>query len=343
MQLPVIDGKEIVPVRLIPVVTHNRLGPESLSGILANRLRVDGFKLDPTYNCVDDVTDEGLPVVTKVKLSDRCARDIDVYAYHLDHGGTPVKMLSIEWDNIYFDITKLEPVLRMKEKEIGVHNALYSVWREQATQALPPGVFLWRHDLYALWQFHLSFYSEWSGERPDQRILNLEAYVRPEYLSMYLEGFEQLLNKNDRQLPISKSSNLPPRTGMTIPEDKRRKEEDFTRSIRSFFKQSLESGNKEKLEQGNLVDFLRALKKRVEGLDKLEDGITTYGELVEWVKPSETDCVMMVKPRVVRNKKEREKKPYTRNDVSKLLSELRNAHREHFPVNRKKCFPQTEK
>jgi hypothetical protein len=199
MKLPAIMGNEIVPVRLIPVFTHDSLGQKPISGILANRLRVDGFPADPDYDSTEIIVDGEFTSVSRAErgLSSRCARDVNVFACHLNENSEPVKMLSIEWDNIYRDISVLAPVLRKEEELIGVNDALASAWSLKATKLLPPGVFLWRHDLDVLWQYHNSFYLHWFGEHSDARILNYDAYVRPEVRSLYLEGFEHLMPVND--------------------------------------------------------------------------------------------------------------------------------------------------
>jgi len=45
MQYPVIDSREIVPVRLIPLLTseHGWLGRKSIAGILANKVNIGGW------------------------------------------------------------------------------------------------------------------------------------------------------------------------------------------------------------------------------------------------------------------------------------------------------------
>lgn len=202
MKLPVLNGNELVPVRLIPLLTHDSFGQETLSGILANRLRVDGFRADPADKTVVLRVDGELTNVSRAELglSSRCAKDINVFAYHLNENSEPVKMLSIEWDNIYRNISVLEPVLRKEEERIGVHDALFSEWSLKATKILPPGVFLWRHDLDAIWKFHYMFMIKWSLEHTDARILNYDAYIRPEDRGLYFEGFEPLISTGENRV-----------------------------------------------------------------------------------------------------------------------------------------------
>jgi len=344
MKLPTINGNEIVPVRLIPIITHGTFGQETLPGILANRVRVDRFPADPACDSVEIEVDGEFANVSRetLGLSSRCLKDIKVSAYHLNDG-EPVKMLPVEWDDIYHDISMLEPVMRKKEEKIGVRGALRPKWSLKATKILPPGVFLWRHDLDILWKFHYLFYCEWSGEHPDARTLIYNAYIRPEVRSLCFEGFETLLSTaskletSENQATLTqKKSNLPDRKGLKVPKEERRKEEDFTRVIKSIFNQLMAEGNLEILRPGNTLEFLKCLKIRVQGLDKMEDKVTTFGEVVEWVKPIEIACIKMQKPRVVRGQNSRMNKPYSRADVSRLLSELRKIHRDIWPSNKQK-------
>ena len=126
-------------------------------------------------------------------------------------------------------------------------------------------------------------------------------------------------------LPKKKSNNLPDRKGQTIPKEKRRKEEDFTRITASLFKQLQEEGNSEVLEPRQIDAFLNCLKKRINDDVKLKDSMETYSELIERVKSGDPQqCILMKKPRVVAGQTARKNKWYTRNDLSRRLSELRS-------------------
>lgn len=201
MRLPIIQDREIVPVRLIPIIANSSLGYLTLPGILANRLNIGGFDYSSDFDEIEvDVYDEETgcserTTITKAELIGPQKRDNGVAAYHLNDDGKPVKMWASEWHVIYRDISILEPVLREVEKKNGVPQSMYSVWRLKATKILPPGVFLWRDDLDLLWQAHVSHYSPSSFESPDFRKgVNYDAYIRPEYLKLILEGFEHLVS-----------------------------------------------------------------------------------------------------------------------------------------------------
>lgn len=125
-----------------------------------------------------------------------------------------------------------------------------------------------------------------------------------------------------------KKSNLPDRKGQTIPKEKRRKEEDFTRITASLFEQLQEEGNTEVLEPRQIDAFLNCLKKRINDDVKLKDSMETYSELTEKVKIGDPQqCILMKKPRVVAGQAARKNEWYTRNDLSRRLSELRSIHR----------------
>lgn len=190
MKLPTINGREVVPVRLVPVITHNEFGPQTLSGILANRLRVDGFPHNPKFDSVEVVIDGEISSEQSATVVTKRLKDLRFHAYHLNDSGEPVKMLSIEWDEIYHNILALEKRLRSRDADGDRENLLRAEWQKGATTILPPGVFLWRDDLDFLWQYHFSFYLKWSGEHPELRLLNYDAYVRPEERSILLQGFE---------------------------------------------------------------------------------------------------------------------------------------------------------
>lgn len=199
MNLPVINGREAVPVRLIPIITHGELGQESLPGILANILNIGGWRYTSDFEEVevdeyDEETGCTLRVTkTRAELLDPKYRDNEVAAYHFSDGKTSMKMWPSEWDVIFREVRLLESVLREEEKKNGVSQSMEAVWRLKATKILPPGVFLWREDLDCLWKRHTDFYSRTPYEPAYFRKgVNYNAYVRPEYQTLVWEGFEHL-------------------------------------------------------------------------------------------------------------------------------------------------------
>lgn len=213
MKLPTLNGKEIVPVRLIPLITNAWLGQVIFSGILANRLKVSGWSFDSDFDEIevsvyDEETDcSELCTITRAELIGSKERDNGFHAYHLNDDGIPVMMWASEWESIYREISLLEPVMRKEEEKIGVRNSLYAAWRLKATTVLPPGVFLWRNDLDLLWKTHLSYFTPTKYDPPDFRKMNYDAYIRPEYSELVWEGFEHL-RPVDVEPPSVKKENL---------------------------------------------------------------------------------------------------------------------------------------
>jgi hypothetical protein len=204
MKLPMIQGREAVPVRLIPIITHNELGQASLTGILANRLDIGSWHYPSDFDEIEvDVYDEETDTTerttkTRAELIGPQGRDNEVAAYHLNDGKTPVKMWATEWDVIRHDIKLLEPVLREIKKKNGVPQSMEPVWRLEATKKLPPGVFLWREDMDLLWQRHTDYYGRTPYEPAYFRKgVNYEAYISPEYRALVWEGFEHLRSNLD--------------------------------------------------------------------------------------------------------------------------------------------------
>jgi hypothetical protein len=204
MKLPTIQGREIVPVRLIPIITNARPGHRTLPGILANRLNIGGWHYSSDFDEIevavyDEETDcTERTTKTRAELIGPQKRDNGVAAYHLNDDGKPVKMRASEWRVIYHEISILEPVLREVEKKNGVYQSMESVWRLKATKILPPGVFLWREDLDLLLQAHIGYYGYTQFEPPDFREgVNYDAFIRPEYQKLIWEGFEHL--RQDKQ------------------------------------------------------------------------------------------------------------------------------------------------
>lgn len=197
--LPLIDGKQIIPVRLIPLIANAWLGQVTLAGILANMVQVSGWPYPSDHQTIEvSVYDEEtgsseLKTITRGALIGRKKRVNGVHAFHLNDDGIPVKMRSSEWEAIYRDVSVLEPVLRKTEETNGVPDSMEAAWRLKATTVLPPGVFLYRDDFELLFQRHIgSFTSITDHDPPDFRMINYSAYIRPEYKILVWEGFGHL-------------------------------------------------------------------------------------------------------------------------------------------------------
>jgi hypothetical protein len=203
--LPIIAGKEIIPVRLIPLIANAGLGQVTLAGILANEVRVNGFpylaqqliKLT-AYNAETGCSEP----ITKTRAELIGNLDNKVHAYHLNDDGIPVIMRSSEWKAIYREVSVLEPVLRKTEETNGVPDSMEASWRLEATKVLPPGVFLYRDDFELLFQKHIgSFVTRPDYDPPDFRKINYSAYIRPEYKSLIWEGLGHLRQARTMAIP----------------------------------------------------------------------------------------------------------------------------------------------
>lgn len=187
MRLPIIDGREVVPVRLIPFITAGSIGRQLLANILAHRQRADGFPLTPVYLRHEDSDEE------EALLFGPGSRDIEIYAFHLNHDHKPVRMLSTEWDTICQEMDILEPILRKEEENFGVPDSRESIWEYRSLEILPPGVFLWREDFEALWKVHKSYHLRLPDERQDVRSINYDAFISPKYEALVTEGFGNIM------------------------------------------------------------------------------------------------------------------------------------------------------
>lgn len=197
MKLPIVDGKKIVPIRLIPIITVGKLGRTDITGILAHRLRANGFPLTPVYEQVEIMVDGELTMETRAQLFGPSSNNVEIYAFHINEDNEPVRMLSTEWDEIYREISILEPLLRKEEEVIGVPDSKETTWMIESLKILPPGVFIWQQDMDKLWNAcnsHLSL----TGEREDCRMMNYDALVLPKYRELVMEGFNEVIADNNK-------------------------------------------------------------------------------------------------------------------------------------------------
>lgn len=194
MKLPAIDGKEIVPLRLIPFITNSIPGLATLFGILANRLNFVGDPYEQVYEQQERIVhryikETGCSVQEKEKYKtlsipkDNNGMD----AYRLDVYDVPVKISLSEWDQKYLAIkgTNMD-YLYLREFRYTGDPVL---WRLKVSKSLPSGVFLWRDELDSSWQ------------GPISRVLfpkiNLDIYIKSEYLDFACEGLEDLMQTGE--------------------------------------------------------------------------------------------------------------------------------------------------
>jgi len=165
----VIDGKEIVPVRLVPFITCSIPGLNTLPGILSNRLNLNGRPYDLVNSrplgrmgqLVREICgDQEVPPLRGDNL---------LHAYRLDYHDVPVKMLPQEWDKMYTERRDSFSI----HKDFG--DGIQEIWRLEVSKRLPLGVFIWKVDLELL-------------------EINSKAHIKVEYKEFAYEGFGHLLH-----------------------------------------------------------------------------------------------------------------------------------------------------
>ena len=164
MKLPTFNNRELLPLRLIPFVTGFKPAPHSLVRLLAHE---QGLAF-PLFRTEDQL-----------------------FAYHLDSDGKPVKMIPKEWDTLAADMIILEKQFRIQET---FEDEKYRAWRNEAIKLLPSGVFVWRDEFEKV--FHASFIR--NGRTYDKNAhgstndLNFKPYFESQYRLLIWEGFASL-------------------------------------------------------------------------------------------------------------------------------------------------------
>lgn len=114
MKLPIIDGRECVPVRLLPFLTNWRpLSPDVVARLFSWR-------------------DEW--------------RKWSISTYRLSRDRTVLELAPSAWDNIDDELTILARRLKRQED---FEFEKYPKWRRRSLKVLPAGVFVWRDELVA--------------------------------------------------------------------------------------------------------------------------------------------------------------------------------------------------
>jgi hypothetical protein len=175
----IIDGREAIPVRRIPLITSDIFDPQTLAGILAHKLKANGFPLIPDF--VNVVVDGKHTSVPTTELIGARSREIEVYAYYVNEDGKPVKMQATEWDRIFLRLSTLENRFRKQEEESGLPDDKFHDWYREALKILPGRVFLWKDDVAALWSVYHSQTEPLADSRDDELRINFEAYIDHEF------------------------------------------------------------------------------------------------------------------------------------------------------------------
>ncbi len=167
----IIEGREAIPVRVIPYITDWHVHPGALVQELSRNGGPDGF-----YD--------------------------DVFAYHIQYGH-PVQMRLMEWDAIGVSIDALEAEIRDKfpKETKGDDQQFYAAWQQQSAFKLPAGVFMWRDEFERgfekLHDFYLR-YQEYHGGREIE--LNYTPLLPDGVRERLLAGFEKMMDVKEVKL-----------------------------------------------------------------------------------------------------------------------------------------------
>lgn len=339
-RLPLVGSREVVPVRLIPLITGGPLGQETLAGILSNRLRANGFPHDTA--CAPQHRDNG------------------IRAYYLGDQGEPVEMRPVEWGDVCDDMAVTEKLLRKDEEVNGVEDSMYSAWRLKTTEILPPGVFLWRSDFETLWKACIACALPYAREPEDYRVINFGAYLPPEYRRLAFEGFEYLLERfeppiqpeapkspnasgpepppsptpNESPAPCAPSNTEPvpsgnPEAGKVVnrgPLKRGGAPKGFLREAFEHVYLDCRSNNPMVLQKGFQQAFLKHLQN-LAGDGRRKVGVCEYvSERIELVQPTNNvECVKTHECKIP-GRKYQESRWYGHGAIARVLSELRSEY-----------------
>lgn len=153
-----IDKRQLIPVRLIPLITGWSFSPDIVAEIMAGQ--------DPIHR-------------------------VSIPSFHLDQYGNISELLPKEWDGVVTDLDILSNTLSANEM---VDNESYPIWRRESIKLLPEATFVWLDDLETAWNTAFSEdHMHLMDERPGDREINLSPLI-PANVSGYIyEGFEPLI------------------------------------------------------------------------------------------------------------------------------------------------------
>lgn len=153
MKLPSLEGREIIPVRLIPFITGFNVGPHSLVKLLAHK---QGLAW-PVFRPEDELL-----------------------AYQLNFQGEATKLLPKEWDIFVSDMDILEKRLKLQEQ---FEDEKYPGWRREAVKLLPARIFVWREEFEVVFQASFNRAGSTCAEtrRAGSRELNFFSLYLPEF------------------------------------------------------------------------------------------------------------------------------------------------------------------
>lgn len=173
----IIDGREALPIRLIPFIAGwGDFAPDGMVRMLAHR--------DKFY---------------RVRMT----------AYQLLNDGTYREMYPKEWDVVMTYLEVLTNKLKKEDEERQVENLNYETWQKQAIEKLPSSAFVWLDDFNAAFdnvkkqtifatfdgktrKNFPDFREYFPAERAGDKELNLSPLMTTDQTEIIFEGFVSL-------------------------------------------------------------------------------------------------------------------------------------------------------
>lgn len=206
MKLPVIDEKEVIPVRLIPLITHGELGRKTIVDVLAHELKV----YESTYESRQQEHEAVVAEMKAVRAGMKPGNDItpladilsgggeeeagdilnwlEPYAYRLNDEGHLERIPVQEWRIVGLEIRPFIELARRKEDKIGVEGAYRHEWHAETLKCIPGDAFMWREDLEKMF--------------PSDKI-NYNAWIKEEFLP----AVQEVLDRLDASIKKTKAVN----------------------------------------------------------------------------------------------------------------------------------------
>lgn len=305
MQLPLINSREAVPVRLIQFVTSGYLGPSSTAHLLAGSSGICWF---------------------------RDLRDGDhLKAYRLSAEGQIVEMKPSEWETPKYAIKSLS-------ERYDKHDRHYDEWLNVAIGLLPP-VFVWKDEFSSVYN---NAYSEHLKDAGYAELV-WDPYIPVELMEIVFSGFESFpteLNRAQLQSlsePEPEPAPLPASLGMdSIPPVQvsrkcGRAKSALTEAVEFLYQKFLAEGNTEILRPGKIEEFMVRLKefchdsRKQNVFPEVTDRISSVQKVAGVWEIKTVDQYIKAGKLTEINKIGRK---YLKTDVAKCLTQLRGK----FPI-----------
>lgn len=195
MRTRIIDGREAVPVRLIPFIAGwGEFAPDGVAKVLSSGRVGYGFEVELT-------------------------------AYHQLSDGTYKTMLPREWDAVATYLEVLKKKLKKEDKKEQIKMLNYEAWRKQSIEKLPSFAFVWLDDFKTAFNEVMSrtTFAAYDGEmgeavpteRPGDKELNLSAPMTFDEMETVFAEFP-LPYPHEEIAKLEAELNRPNQVGYTI-------------------------------------------------------------------------------------------------------------------------------